>query len=301
MDKNVITRRERGKKYVYFMKGTPIRDPRILQEINKIYIAPAYTDVKIYLKNRKYKATGVDVAGRTQYIYNADSIKERETKKKNMLKKMFQHIHKLRVKIEKDIRGPDENLDKWVALVIKIMDICNFRIGSQKYEKKHGSYGITTLHKKHITFLPSNKTRIDFIGKKGVRNTCVINDSFVRRLLQKALKLSAKDSYIFSMHVKGANVRVTPADVNAYLKQFHITAKDLRTWNANILFLKELQTTGKIREAIQKTAILLHHTPAICKKSYLFKNMIQALETNESLFQRVKNSTNQEKTLASFF
>ena len=102
-------------------------------------------------------------------------------------------------------------------------------------------------------------------------------------------------------------------DLNNYLAKFDVTTKDLRTWNANIIFLKnfkrevesmihgEISYDDKtepqklkirkkmIKEAIIKTAVSLHHTPAICKSSYICKNIIKDMEEKESIFKGLVN------------
>ena len=42
-----------------------------------------------------------------------------------------------------------------------------------------------------------------------------------------------------------------------------------------------------IRESLKSTAQLLHHTPAVCKSSYIYKNMITCLEEDEDMFNNI--------------
>ena len=160
----------------YFSDSTQkIIDPKLLEKLYSIYIAPAYTDVKIYLK-KELLATGVDKAGRTQYIYSEYSKKKRELKKYNQLIKLSNNIIHLKEKINKDLLSKEFDKNKIIALILKIMDICNFRCGNKIYEKKYGSHGLTTLHKKHIKINKDN-IKISFIGKKGVLNLSLIHIS----------------------------------------------------------------------------------------------------------------------------
>lgn len=98
--------------------------------------------------------------------------------------------------------------------------------------------------------------------------------------------------------------------MNNYLKNFDITTKDLRTWNANIIFLKNLKKNIEmlynindyneksdpqklkirkkiIRESLKNTTSLLHHTPAICKSSYIYKNIIMHIEKNDKFLNSI--------------
>ena len=281
MEDNYISREKKNNTFSYFyIKGNKkerINDKKTMEKISKIYIAPAYKEVKIFL-NR--------------------------------------NIDKLKRHIQKDLKGANMNKNKLIALILRIMDLCNFRGGNKKYEEKYGSHGLTTLHKKHIK-IKANSIEIDFIGKKGVQNQCILNDKPVQDIIKKVYNLSSKDNpYLFSIKDSenpGKNITVSLGDLNNYLAKFDVTTKDLRTWNANIIFLKnfkrevesmihgEISYDDKtepqklkirkkmIKEAIIKTAVSLHHTPAICKSSYICKNIIKDMEEKESIFKGLVN------------
>ncbi len=75
---------------------------------------------------------------------------------------------------------------------------------------------------------------------------------------------------------------------NEYLKKYgKFSSKDFRTWMANVQYLSHLQefhkemkhiTEGErkkvVSETVKKTAEELHHTPAICRKSYINQQLI---------------------------
>ena len=86
----------------YSMKNVKIDNNIILDKIKKIYIPPAYKDVKIYI-DQDVLATGVDKAGRTQYIYSENRKIERERKKFCQLISLGDNVVKLQKKINKDI------------------------------------------------------------------------------------------------------------------------------------------------------------------------------------------------------
>ena len=315
---NYITRKlvnNKVKYYNYYSNNRIIKDKKLLETLHKIYIPPAYKDVKIYLE-KELLATGVDDAGRKQYIYSDYSKKKRETKKYNQLLKLSDNIVKLKKKINSDLLLKDFEKNKIIALILKIMDICNFRCGNKTYEKKYGSHGLTTLHKKHF-LIKSNEIEIDFIGKKGVVNNCIIKDKNTQDIIKKMYKLSnKKDDYIFSFkNNNGIDVSINIQDVNNYLEKFNVTSKDLRTWNANIIFLKNfkkhvdnsitrdyynLDNIKKIKfkkklvkDAIKDTSISLHHTSFVCKNSYIYKNILLNIENDDIIINKLihKNIT----------
>ena len=313
MKESYIKRKKNNNSFSYYTSNNvKITDKNILDKIKHIYIAPAYTDVKIYLNN-DVLATGIDSAGRKQYIYSDRMKKLREQKKYKKLVKISNNIDKLKKKIQSDLLSKTITKDKLIALVLKIMDLCNFRSGNKKYEEKYGSFGITTIHKKHVTF-KNNCTEIEFIGKKGVNNYCMLKDKNIQEIIKKVYNMSSKDnSYLFSVHNGDDKVHIDVKDVNEYLRPFGVTTKDLRTWNANIIFLKNMKNilhnldkdfmdkynekTDKqrikirkqlIKQAIINTAESLHHTPTICKSSYIYKKILEVLENNNNIFINLK-------------
>lgn len=309
-----LIKEKNNKEYEYFtIDNKKIKDTNILNKISKIYIPPAYQNVKIYL-NKNLLATGIDSVGRKQYIYSDNMKRKREIKKIKQLRKLSVNISNLTKKIKKDLLNKDFKKDKLIALILKIMDLCNFRGGNKGYEKRYGSYGLTTLHKEHIK-IKKEYIEINFTGKKGVNNHCIIKNKIIQNIIEEIYKISNKrDSYIFSIIYKGENISINMVDINKYLESFNITCKDLRTWNANIIFLKNIKNEiikidnydnpkiikKIIREAINKTAISLHNTPAVCKNSYILKNLIVNIETKDKIIKELINSTNIEKILMKF-
>ena len=287
------------KKYnFYTIDNIQITDKKLLLKLSKIYISPAYKDVKIFL-DKNILATGINSAGRKQYVYSESSKNKRELKKYCQLIMLSNNILKLKKKINDDLSLKKYSKNKIIALILKIMDLCNFRCGNKKYEEKYGSYGLTTLYKKHVKF-HKDSVEIDFIGKKSVVNNCIILDENINEMIKTMYKLSTKaDDYLFST----PKIKISINDINKYLKKYNITTKDLRTWNANIIFLKnfrnelidnkailKLSVKKKlIREAIKKTAISLHHTPHICKNSYIYKNILEKIEKNDKIIDKLLN------------
>ena len=317
-----IERKKNGNSFIFIKNGQKITDKNLLEKCKSIYIAPAYTNVKIYL-GEKLLATGYDKAGRKQYIYSTEMKNLREKKKLKQLKKIGVHIDRLHRTINNDLSQKEMTKTKLVALILKIMEMCNFRNGSKVYEKKYGSYGITTIHKKHLTF-KNNGVQIKFIGKKGVENNCTICDKRVNDLLKEVYQMSSRDNnYLFSIKNRANEfIQVHKEDVNQYLARFDITSKDLRTWNANIIFLRNFRKQLKsinsrynnktnrqkmlirkkmIKEAIVKTAEELHNTPAVCKSSYIYKNIVKYLENCSGNIKKIfDDNENIENNLKRF-
>jgi len=292
-----------NKVYEYITnKGNKITDKETLEYIKTLKIPPAYENVKINLnKNTKLLVTGYDVKGKKQYIYNQKWINMRSQQK---FCNMIDFGNKL-PKIKKDIndllktRGFHKN--KLIALILKIIMTCHFRIGNPIGKDVYNSYGVSTLNKTHI-LNNRNYIVIDFKGKRGIRNICKIKDPEMIRLLNELKKrvISNKEQiFYYNSDLNGKKVYIGSCDVNDFLKNYgDFSTKDFRTWFANMYFLNEIYKLGQIpntityrkkyaREAITKAAESLHHTVAISKKKYINTSLINMYVEHPLKFKRM--------------
>ena len=251
-----------------------VTDPNILNYIRSLVIPPAYTDVEIYYTKKPQIAfTGIDSKGRKQYIYSKEYVKKATDNKFCNLVSFCMLYNSIQQDINVLISLPSQEAAKIIALVIRLIDCCNFRMGNEKYVDMYGSYGTTSIRRKHIKFGPKNEVTIEFIGKKGVTNTCKLNTKLMFDSLYSVCKDLKENDSVFN---------IKPIDVNNWLKQYNssFTVKMFRTYKANVRLIELLQkttlgsttpTTRKrfINEALKTVAVELHHTPAICKKSYI--------------------------------
>ena len=283
-------------------KGNKVVDKTTLEYIKSLRIPPAYEDVKINLnKNSKLLVTGHDIKGKKQYIYNPKWIEMRSQKK---FCKMIGFGPKI-AKIDKDIdrllnmRGFPK--DKLIAMILRIIMICHFRIGNPIGKDVYNSYGVSTLNRTHFKMSGSTVV-IDFLGKRGVRNICKIKDKQMVRLLNDLkgrVRNNKEEIFWYNSDVSKYKVCVNSSDVNDYLKQYgDFTTKDFRTWYANLYFINEVVKLGPIpdtetgrkkyaREGIKKGADSLHHTIAISKKKYISNDLINLYIDHPKKFKQV--------------
>lgn len=299
----------------YYNKNILLKNKNIIRKFNSIYIPPVYKNAKYYIIKNKLEelndvyATAINSLGRTQYKYTKNHNIKRNIDKYQKLLHINKKIPKIYKKIDKDLiieSTIDNQKNRNIALLLKIMNKCNFRIGNKIYENKYGSIGMTTLKKEHINF-KDNKIYIDFIGKKKVENKCILEDKNMEKILKNLSK--SKNTYLFS-YLDNSNISkninknliikdINVNDVNDYLKEFDITNKDLRMWNANYLFIyflkNNIQQEDKISKkkniklALEKTALFMHNTPSVCKSSYICKEIYNNLFENENYFDLLKN------------
>jgi len=279
-----IVRKHCGRGYKYYSKGG--HEIRLTKEltayINENYIPPAYKDVHINLKKRAdVYAIGTDERGRKQYLYRKKHV-ENSAKLKFINMVAFGKIYpSLKRDISILLGKPSKTKEHEIGMVLKLMIDCNFRIGNDVYQKENKSFGTTTIQGRHIHKTKGGGVSISFIGKKGVENTSRVKD---QRIVKSLKKVRSTRKSVFS---------IGSTEINQYLKKYgNFTSKDIRTWQANILFIKNVckyhNTNSKpkdtIKQASEKTAELLHHTPTISKKSYIFSELTTAYLQQQSKF-----------------
>jgi len=262
--------------FKYFNKNSEITDEKKIDFIKSLKIPPVYDKVTI-INDNKIIAYGYDSKNRKQVIYHPKFILSQNNIKFKKIKQSIKYFSRLKRKIKKDINGDDIN--KICAIIITLIIECGFRIGNKKYEIDNNSYGLTTLKKKHI-FIEKKYIKIDFIGKKNVRNVAICKNKEIYKFFFDRLNNIGEEEYIFKHNDK----TITSNIVNKYLYNFYkkfdlkITTKDLRTLNANTLFMKffnkNINSKNPIKKSIEDTALKLHNTYAVCKKNYIDPNII---------------------------
>lgn len=319
--RNFIIRKLKNKdpKKPYYIdkKGKNINNSKyIIKYVKQWRIPPAYPEVKIFLnvndkKDDVFYAVGTDLKGRKQQLYTSYHNVLREKTKYCKVLEVGKHYNKIFNKINKDLKRKIINKDKLIAILLNIMIKCHFRPGHEKYRDEYKSFGLTTLQKQHVTN-KNGKLFIKFTGKKGVNNECEFCDSNTITELKKIIKNKKNNDDIFT-HKK---YKVKPEDINNYLREFGgITAKNIRTWYANMEFInfarkmteplddKITKRKKQLNAVVQQVATKLHHEPTTCKKSYidtdLFEMMVDKPDKFTKMFLASKDSS--DKVLIKYF
>jgi len=299
--KDYITRKIKSKRkdkynYEYFDKRDRKVDSSIVKNcIQGFYISPAYKDVKINLnKKDKVLAIGYDEKDRPQYVYNKKFTEKNNKTKFLKMIEFGESYKKIMNAVKRDIYSEGDTKEKQIAMALMLVVDCGIRIGSEKYRDENNSFGATTLEPRHIK-VNGDMVSVDFIGKKGVKNTGKSRNKRLSRNLRQKKKTLKKDEPIFQYRTGSKWYNLKSTDVNKYLKKFgNFSSKNFRTWVANLSFITELlkyDTPGtdthgtdthgtdthgtdtmkktNISEALKKTAQKLNNTPSVCKSNYI--------------------------------
>ena len=299
-DPGIERKRVRGGFRYYAPDGKQINDLQLLKRIRALVIPPAWREVWICSDpNGHLQAAGRDQRGRKQSRYHPRWREVRnETKYERMI--LFgEALPIIRKQVEHDLARPGLPREKILATIIRLLETTCIRVGNEEYARENGSYGLTTMHNRHVAVKGSTIT-FDFTGKSGVHHTIDIQNRRLANIVQKCHDLPGYELFQY-VDEDGHRHTVQSSDVNEYLHQIsgeHYTAKDFRTWAGTVLaamLLREFepyesQTQAKknVIQAIKNVAERLGNTPTVCRKCYIHPavleqyysgTMLQAIET----------------------
>ena len=246
----------------------------------RLMIDPVATKVAARYKSKKKLDSG-----NTVYLYSERQIARRNADKAKRLEKLRSNIGNLRTQVRKDLKSSDP--DKLLtALAVALIDETYERVGNDESasgeatEDGKGHFGVTGWQKNHVSFGRGGAT-IKYVGKSGVKQHKSVKDKAIVQALRNAYEACAGDC-IFE-HDTG---KVTASKVNAYLKKFDITAKDLRGFHANLLLRealkkvrsgalpedrkeREIKLKKEFKEALEIVAEDIGHEPSTLRSQYL--------------------------------
>ena len=283
-----ITRRKRGKGFTYHDPDGAILNGNVRERIESLVIPPAWEDVWISpWKNGHIQATGRDEAGRKQYIYHEKWRQVRDEAKYYRMVAFGEALPDIRKQVDKDLRRRTLCREKVLALALYLLDATGIRVGNQEYAEENGSYGLTTLRKRHVE-VNGSRLRIEFVGKSGVSHELEITDRRAARAIRLCEELPGYELFRY-VDEDGERRKIDSEDVNDYLQEIAgrgFTAKDFRTWVGTVTAasklsgieegMEELEIKKRLVEVVKEVAEELGNTPAVCRKHYIHPEVIRS-------------------------
>jgi DNA topoisomerase IB len=272
-------------------QGRPIRDPAKLERIEKLAIPPAWKEVRISPSPKaKLQATGLDKAGRKQYLYHADFRAAQEQAKYDKLIRFAEKLPELRAAMAEHLDKSDVDRERVSAIALRLINLGWFRVGSERYVRGSGTYGITTLTRRHVT-VRGHRVTLAFRGKHKIQVRTSIVDEELAVAMRELLAIPG-GARVFRYEWEGAVYNLTSKRLNDYVKLYmgpDFSAKDFRTWGGTLLAaialaeharrsgFPETKTDEKrsISAAMRRVAQQLGNTPAVCRASYVSPAVIE--------------------------
>jgi DNA topoisomerase-1 len=297
-----LSRRRSGRGFRYLdPNGDPIKDAATIERIKSLVIPPAWRDVWISPDPRGHiQATGVDAAGRKQYLYHPDWRTGRDAKKFERVRELAGRLPRVRRRLQADLTGGRGlSRERVLAAIVSMLDLGMFRVGSDQYAARDEdpSFGLSTLRPEHL-HSRGGCALLRFPGKAGVEHSGTIDDGEVCAVLTALKRRRRGERRLFAYWDPRARAwrEIDAGTINDYLREIsgeQMTAKDFRTWHGTVQAALSLAETGAqptaakrkkaVAHAMKEVADRLGNTPAVARGSYVDPRVIERYEKGDTV------------------
>jgi DNA topoisomerase I len=262
-------------------RGKKITDEGKLARIEALVIPPAWRDVRISPSSTaKIQATGVDAAGRRQYLYHEAFRAQQEQAKYDKLIRFGERLPELRAAMAGHMDRDSVDRERVSAIAARLIDLGWFRVGSERYARDSRTYGITTLTKRHAR-VRGHRVTVDFRGKNRTQIRTTLVDAELADAIKELQQLPG-GRRLFRYEWEDCLCNLTGTRLNDYIDAYmdeEFNAKDFRTWGgtltAAICFAEREppETEADAKRAIAAVMRIvgerLGNTPAVARASYV--------------------------------
>jgi len=299
------SRRRAGRGFVYLDEHGARLPDEAVERCRALVIPPAWQDVWICPHPRGHlQAVGTDEAGRRQYIYHPAWVEQRSAEKYDRVLRFGRRLPRVRERVLTDLALGDDCEEVGCALAVRLLDLGYFRIGNDVYTAENGSFGLTTLERRHVR-RQGDVLVFQFTGKSGIEHRIEVDDPLVIEILDRMRRRrSSSDPGLLCFRVGRRWRSLTPDLVNEYLREtsgLDATAKDFRTWHATVLAAAALaeapgteasKTARKraVAAVMREVADYLGNTPALARSAYVDPRVVDAYDEGRTIRPAVRRT-----------
>ncbi len=263
--------------------GRPIKDPEELLRLKELAIPPAWEEVWICPDPLGHlQATGIDAAGRKQYLYHPRWRELRDRQKFDHMVDFAKALPRLRKRILADLEGDELDQPRVLACAVRLLDVGLFRIGSEEYADDEGGVGLATVTKDNVR-IDHDEVVFDYLAKGGMQRVQAVQDPPSQAVVRGLKRRRGGSEQLLAYRERRRWHDVRSEQISDYLKAQigeQYSAKDFRTWNATVLAAVSLAADGRgagtkrarkraIDGAVRGVAEVLGNTPAVARRSYI--------------------------------
>ncbi|HET7567057.1 MAG TPA: hypothetical protein VFJ91_03640 [Gaiellaceae bacterium] len=267
--------------------GREITDEQKLERIRSLAIPPAWKDVWISPSARgKLQATGVDAAGRKQYLYHPAYRAKQEQAKYDKLIRFAERLPQLREAMARHMELEGLPPEKVAAIATRLINLGWFRVGGDRYAKRSRTFGITTLRKSHVS-VRGSRVSFRYRGKHSIMLRSAVVDAELAAAVKELLALPGQRLFQY-VQPDGTRCNLDQRRLNDYVKEHlgeEFSAKDFRTWGGTLLAAIGLaeqdppenptQAKRRIAAVMRNVAEKLGNTPAVARSSYVSPAVVE--------------------------
>ena len=179
-----LRRVRRGRGFRYLAADGSAAGPADVARIRALVIPPAWTEVWICpYPNGHLQATGLDAAGRRQYLYHEAWRARRDREKHDHVLDFAARLPAARERASGQLAGRGLSRDRVLAAAFTLLDVGGFRVGSDRYAEENGSYGLMTLLREHVR-CERGRLIFDYPAKSGRESVTVVTVAPARAVLR---------------------------------------------------------------------------------------------------------------------
>jgi DNA topoisomerase I len=289
-----LGRRRSGRGFRYVDEhGKPLHDSAAVDRIKALVIPPAWEDVWISPDPRGHiQATGRDVAGRTQYMYHAAWRTRQDAKKFDHALEVASELPELRERLCRDLSGRGLSRNRVLAAMVRLLDLGHLRVGGDESAQRteDPSFGLSTLRPEHVRG-KGGCVLLEFTGKSGIAHAVSVDDGEVCQVLRDLRRRRRGEDRLFAYWEGKRWHEVHADDVNDYLRDADMTAKDFRTWHGTATAAAALAAAGPqptktarkkvVAAAMRDVAQELGNTPAVARSAYVDPRVVEKFEEGD--------------------
>lgn len=276
--------------------GRPV-DEATRERAVALVIPPAWRDVWIApYPNGHVQATGVDEAGRRQYLYHPAWRKQKDRLKFERMLDLAAVLPAARRAVTRDLRRDDLSRERVLAAAFRMLDTGMLRVGSERYADAHGSYGLSTLLGAHARVVDGERVLLSFPGKSGQPWESEIDDPDLAEIVARLKRRGGRARLLAWRDDSDRWHPLDAADINADVRERtggEFTAKDFRTLHGTVTAAVSLARSGPgetptarkraIVQAVRLAADALGNTPAVAKGSYVDPRLLDRYEEGDTI------------------
>lgn len=289
------SRRRAGRGFAYRdSSGETMNDPELRRRFDSLAIPPAWTEVWICpYANGHIQATGIDAAGRRQYIYHPTWREKKDRIKFDRALELAERLPVARRQVTRALRTEGFTRERGLAAAFRMLDTGSLRIGSEHYADVNGSHGLSTLLCSHATVSGSTVT-LCFPAKGGQLWESEITDPDLANFVRH--REGADDDQLLGWIADDGWCPLSAAEINAYVKErtgSDFSAKDFRTLSGTVAAAISLARSGPakskrgrvraIAQAMEDAASVLGNTAAVARKSYVDPRLVDRYGAGDTI------------------
>jgi DNA topoisomerase-1 len=292
-----VHRVRRGKGFAYVDEsGRPV-DRATRERAVALAIPPAWRDVWIApYPNGHVQATGIDDAGRRQYLYHDAWRAQKDRLKFDRMLDLASVLPAARRGVTRDLRREGLPRERVLAAAFRMLDTGMLRVGSERYADAHGSYGLSTLLGAHARVVDGERVLLSFPGKSGQPWESEIADPDLAAAIAELKRRGGRARLLAWRDDEGRWHPLSAAEINDDVRDRtggEFTAKDFRTLHGTVTAAVSLARSGPgetptarkhaIVHAVRVAAEALGNTPAVAKSSYVDPRLLDRYEEGDTI------------------